>query len=109
MKPHSQSPFLGARVGHLGGTCGRMLVGMVLQSKLLFLSGFPVLWDSDSICPVGSPPLLGALLEGKHADPPIHNMLSHPEDGGALDNRKGGQSIFRLSVQKNSSVQLPSG
>lgn len=53
-------------------------------------------------------PLRGR-VEGKCASLLIHDRLSDPEDGGALNNPKGGRGIFMLSVQKNSSVQLPLG
>lgn len=108
IKPHSQSPFLGPLVGLLGGTYGCLPVGMVLQCKLPFLLGFPVLWDSDSVCPVGSPPFLGALLKESM---PAHRITTRfpilRMEGLLVIGKVGG--VFMLSVQKDSSVQLPSG
>lgn len=58
--------------------------------------------------PCGATTLLRGTVERKHVGPQIH-MLSDPEDRRALDKWKGGWNTFMLSVQKNSSVQLPSG
>lgn len=70
---------------------------------------FPCAGGFRQCLPCGETAPLRGRVEGKRASLLIHDRLSDPEDGGALDNPKGGQGIFRLSVQKNSSVQLPLG
>lgn len=83
---------------------------MVLPSKLLFLGGSLRWGIQDRVClPCGVTALLTALLKGSMSAHQFTARFPNPEDGGALDKGKGGQSTFMLSAQKKSSVQLPSG